>query len=89
MKAQELLAERDEYARQLASARFRLTNLVETIEQDEKILKSHRTMQLDAACEAAALEALVREFDDQLLELAQEGASDVTTDEARAGTDVD
>lgn len=80
MKAQELLAERDEYARQLASARFRLANLVSTIDQDEKVLRSHRQMQLDSACEAAALEALVRELDDQLLELAQEGSTDVAAE---------
>ncbi len=71
-KTQALLNDREEFARQLASAKFRLKNIAATIAEDERVLASHRAMQLDAACECAAFGALVRAIDEELLELAQE-----------------
>jgi hypothetical protein len=71
-RAQELLDYRSELEQQLASARFRIMNLNETLEEDERVWRAHLQAKIDAVADAAACDALIRNIDDALLELAQE-----------------
>jgi hypothetical protein len=75
----ELRAERSEFARQLSSAEFRLSNIAGTLIEDERILTAHRAMQLDAACDAAAFRAKIEAVDEEIQRL-EEASNDVRLD---------
>jgi hypothetical protein len=75
-QVQSLLDWRSELERQAAGARFRLTNIQETLEEDRRIFESHLQMKIDAAADLAASEALIGAINDDLQELAGKEGED-------------